>query len=86
MARRFSETTRGVPPEEAMRSTDFRGHGPVVLFEIMRNGFGGTFTNLPAIQIHARHAGLRSERDEFRFMGGEVAPAQFIFFLGQHND
>ena len=52
----------------------------------MRDGFGGAFADLAAVEIDAGHARLRGERDEFRLVSCEVAATKLVFFLGQHDD
>src|SRR5436305_8867399 len=46
----------------------------------------GSLANLEAIQIQARHAGLGAEGYEFALMLAELASAQSVSFLGEHDD
>ena len=46
----------------------------------------GSLANLETIQIDAGHSGLRAEGHEFAFMLAELASAQSVSFLGEHDD
>src|ERR1035441_5615917 len=50
-----------------------------------RDGFGGAFADLAAIEIDAGHSSLGGEWDELCLMGGKVAAAQIVLLFGQHD-
>jgi hypothetical protein len=41
---------------------------------------------MAAVQVHARHAGLRGEGDEHGFVRSEFASAQAVLLFRQHNN
>ena len=62
------------------------GNLVAVLGDVRGDGFRRAFANLFAVEIHARHAGLRGERNKHRIVRSQFAPAQPIFLLHQHDD
>ena len=58
----------------------------------MENRFGRAFADaardaaVAVAEIHAAHARLGGEGDELGVGRGDVAPAQAVFFLGEHGD
>ena len=83
-----SATTSGVPPVRAISSTLPCTPAESARPDLRRklHGIGGAFANLAAVQVDAAHAGLRRERDEMCAKIMDVAPAQVVGLLGQHDD
>ena len=50
-----------------------------ILFEMTRDGVGGAFADLAAIQVDARHARLRGKGNELRFVRRESRPRRSYF-------
>src|SRR6201993_4389551 len=57
-----------------------------ILSYVICDRVGRSLANFKAIQVDARHAGLGAEWDEFAFVRAQLAPAQPIFLLREHND
>jgi hypothetical protein len=54
--------------------------------QVFGDGVDRSFANLAAVQVHARHARLRGEGDEHRFVRGQFTAAQAVPRFRQHND
>jgi len=75
-------------PRDLLYGSFYLGrHGATAaLRQKVGDGIRGPFANLETVQIHARHAGPeRCEGHEMAVVGGKLAPAEAIFFLGQHH-
>ena len=57
-----------------------------LLFEKAGNGIHRALANARAGQVDAAHAGLRGEGNKLGVNAAQVAAAQVVLFLGQHDD
>ena len=57
-----------------------------VLLNKSLDGVDGALADRAAVEVDARHAGVRRERHERRLVRGELASAQAVLLLGEHDD
>ena len=78
-----------MPPERAICSTVACTSGGIAAPLLARYCVMASTAPLRicfAIQVHARHAGLRGERNELHFVRAQFAAAQAVTFFGQHDN
>jgi hypothetical protein len=59
---------------------------PTLLGKVTLDRIGRPFADPPAVEIDARHAGLRREGNERRFVRRELASANPVLLLREHDD
>ncbi|MGC4005567.1 MAG: hypothetical protein QM811_21600 [Pirellulales bacterium] len=78
-----------MPPCFAISSTLRRtsaGNSPPACSTKRRGGVGGPFAYLATVEIYAADPRLRRERDELGMHVAQLATAQSVTFLGEHDD
>jgi hypothetical protein len=65
---------------------DFLGQLRSLLLEEAGDGVGGALADAGAGQVDAAHAGLRGEGNELGVNAAEVASAEVVLLLGEHDD
>ena len=84
-----SATTSGVPPARAIRSTmvcSSAGERAAVGVHVGGNRVGGALADLAAVEIDAGHPRLRRERHEAASLCEQLASANAVLLLGEHDD
>ena len=85
----FSATTSGVPPSAGdlfHLLADLLRQRRSLLFEEAGDGVHRALADAGAGQVDAAHAGLRGEGNELGVNAAQVAAAQVVLLLGQHDD
>jgi len=54
--------------------------------QVFGDGIDRSFANLAAVEIDARHAGLRGEGNEHGFVRSQFTTAQAVLLFRQHNN
>src|SRR5579872_7476017 len=65
---------------------EFPGQEGAVRGQVFGDGVSRSLTNFEAIQVHARHAGLRGKRDKLHVVLSQFASPQPVFFFSQHHN
>ena len=72
---------------DSMRDAlDFGADGSAQFLNVADDRFDRALADVASIEIAAAHAGFSAEGNKARADLGHVAPAQPVFFLGEHDD